>query len=1582
MKRSYRKILALLLSFALITSSLTATVFASDLAPVPVTDEIPIVENQPSEETTPEPEPVAEVPKTEETTVTEQTEAPPNETERESDTEDGTLEETKTAESDADTDEKSDAEDVQETESTDETVTEGESEPISEEETTTEEETADAVADNEPELAEVADETTDLSVAETESLPADTVDETADEAVDVPVMLTANSDTEQDEALADAELAENSPEEKMQIPEENEGLHEKAGWYTIDGIVGGQIYFDGRGTITNAEQSITSAIIPAEIEGIPVTTIGGYAFMDSNMTKLVISEGILAINYFAFGNCYQLTSVTLPSSISYINYNSISDFSGALTVYTNEENYVVIEFAERNDIEYIVQNTPEDEAEGIAGWYDIEGSRVFLEGSGAISDADKSATSLVIPGEINGVIVNKVLPVFSDYHALRKLVLPESVTEIFIIGPSASLTSLTLSSKTTSIRKIEGADNLTIYTTQHNDVVKNYAGENGIKYVVGTAPAEAPMPEVYQDEGAGWFAVDGISGGEIYFNNGVIEKIDHSVTDMNIPEKINGITVTEIVYYAFNNVHNLQSVHIPKGVTEFPIPEFFSASISVDKDNQHYTYEDGVLYNKDKTELIRAFEQLPAEYVVESTVAKISNFAFFNQEKIDYLELPDNISTLSWASINNHSGAFDNLTIYTKNYNEYVETYSKERNFDYIYGDQEYQPQEKESLNGWMEVDGVVGGKVLFENNVIIDFEDTITKAHLPKIVNGIEIEDLSYGAFHDCSVLTEVSLQRFKSDYYDDLPNFAGCYSLENIILSDEFEYTTFRNGFLVRSNTLVLITNTKSDTIHIDTSVSYIDSNAFLLHTEYKEILIDEPNYYLSSYEGIIYNVEQTELRFIHPLYSGEINLPPTFTSIYLDILRTHPNITGVNISDNSEKYYSSDGFLYEHASDNLLYYPTGREDETFAVPVTVTRLVYQIFKNTNIERVEIPDTIQEISKGAFSANHTITEIVVALGNEFYKSENGFLFSKNGKILEAVPPGISGVVELPEGITNIGYPGFADNYNVTDVIVPKSVTFIDNRGFNYGVTLYSYLDNMELVRGIANELGLEYQLLLDDATSTTEGENIDEYNPIINQENLGDIFTTQEAQSGKTLETKLIVNKITPQESEQKLIDNKLAELAKESQGMKFNILDIFDISLQKIIGGIASNVTELNRSARITISIPKEFIHPVRTFSMLRIHGGIVDVLQDLDNDPTTFTLDSNLFSTYALVYSNSAYLTYFVTLNPNGGYVENPHLQTDSNNKIVGLTNPTRNSMYTFDGWFTDLEGGTEVTADTLIYTDTTLYARWTLKESAQSAVIDEATTKRIEELSKLDGYTEEEYYEIMNLKDDLLYNLDKEKTKGNPETLSTLKLLEEVLLKATEHVDVISKEPIVNSDVPDSQKLPIIPVDVEGLALSFFGGSGPQDGYYELYLEIVQKASDNGMISIDVKPYMQVFDNLIELSNDDIKSPITFKLYLNNSFATSEAKVVHRFDGGEESFILDVMQDANGKYIKVTVSNFSEFIISEVTVIQPTAPPQTNTAVTSPATGDSSNVAWTIVIASIAILFVVVIVISQKKEKHR
>lgn len=94
-------------------------------------------------------------------------------------------------------------------------------------------------------------------------------------------------------------------------------------------------------------------------------------------------------------------------------------------------------------------------------------------------------------------------------------------------------------------------------------------------------------------------------------------------------------------------------------------------------------------------------------------------------------------------------------------------------------------------------------------------------------------------------------------------------------------------------------------------------------------------------------------------------------------------------------------------------------------------------------------------------------------------------------------------------------------------------------------------------------------------------------------------------------------------------------------------YTVGEYIDIELLKQIGDRPwENVHETNKPIRITIDIPQQFLGVEgREFVIARVHGGKAELLTDLDDDPATITIETNEFSTYAILYRDPG------TENPN-------------------------------------------------------------------------------------------------------------------------------------------------------------------------------------------------------------------------------------------------------------------------------------------------------------------------------------------
>ena len=121
-------------------------------------------------------------------------------------------------------------------------------------------------------------------------------------------------------------------------------------------VTGGNIYFDqATGTITDCDESVTEATIPAEINGVAVnsigwgsfngcsiltsitlpnsiTSIGVCAFEGTGITSIELPTSLTIIDMFAFCNCTTLTSITIPGSVTSIGKYAFKGCAGLVSV--------------------------------------------------------------------------------------------------------------------------------------------------------------------------------------------------------------------------------------------------------------------------------------------------------------------------------------------------------------------------------------------------------------------------------------------------------------------------------------------------------------------------------------------------------------------------------------------------------------------------------------------------------------------------------------------------------------------------------------------------------------------------------------------------------------------------------------------------------------------------------------------------------------------------------------------------------------------------------------------------------------------------------------------------------------------------------------------------------------------------------------------------------------------------------------------------------------------------------------------------------------------------------------------------
>src|SRR5262245_32980957 len=66
------------------------------------------------------------------------------------------------------------------------------------------------------------------------------------------------------------------------------------------------------------------AVIPSEINGLPVTTIGSDAFTGTDVTSVTIPNGVTSIGDYVFFSCTNLATITIPDSVTSIGQGAFN----------------------------------------------------------------------------------------------------------------------------------------------------------------------------------------------------------------------------------------------------------------------------------------------------------------------------------------------------------------------------------------------------------------------------------------------------------------------------------------------------------------------------------------------------------------------------------------------------------------------------------------------------------------------------------------------------------------------------------------------------------------------------------------------------------------------------------------------------------------------------------------------------------------------------------------------------------------------------------------------------------------------------------------------------------------------------------------------------------------------------------------------------------------------------------------------------------------------------------------------------------------------------------------------------------
>lgn len=298
-------------------------------------------------------------------------------------------------------------------------------------------------------------------------------------------------------------------------------------------------------------------------------------------------------------------------------------------------------------------------------------------------------------------------------------------------------------------------------------------------------------------------------------------------------------------------------------------------------------------------------------------------------------------------------------------------------------------------------------------------------------------VTSIGENAFRGCASVTRVTIP--DSVVKIETGAFADCQNLSEIVVAENNKHYKSVDGLLLTRDgrTLVAVPAGKEQ-VAIPKGVVFIGDKAFL---KCKRITkLDIPN-------GV---TEVGVMAFGDCVGLGSISFPPSMAKICLNAYAGCKNLADIYITDLSAwcRLWADLGGPFGDGGGRL--HLDGVPVTEMKIPEGVTQIGRLVFRGcANLTRVTIPRSVERIDGNPFSCCPSLTWIEVANGNRHYKSDDGLLLTRDGKVLKAVPGGL-GQVKIPNGVETVGSDAVAGCNQIVEVKIPQGVTCVDYKAFS----------------------------------------------------------------------------------------------------------------------------------------------------------------------------------------------------------------------------------------------------------------------------------------------------------------------------------------------------------------------------------------------------------------------------------------------------------------------------------------------------------------------------------------------------
>ena len=333
-----------------------------------------------------------------------------------------------------------------------------------------------------------------------------------------------------------------------------------------------------------------------------VTSIVSEAFASTAISEIRLSNGLTSISGLIFNGCTNLTSLTIPEGVTTLENNSIYNCQNLKSVHLPASltkigtNFLML-CPKVSEVTF------------------AEGNESFSSENGIIYNKEKTEMIYIAPSVVEGKTTFTV---------------PSTVTTLnsSLLRDYSQITSVVINENVTSLNNQFFNKNITNVTINNNE---KYRAEDGA---------------IYNNSGTLIY----------YFANNTSFDIAEGTTNIiryafrystNLTEVTLPSSLTTLDAHAFNGATKLKSITLNPALSTISGLSFYGSGITDinTSNNENYTFENGALYNRDKTILIEVLTN-PTEFTIPDGVVEIGKYAFHNKTNLTSVKIPNTVTTI------------------------------------------------------------------------------------------------------------------------------------------------------------------------------------------------------------------------------------------------------------------------------------------------------------------------------------------------------------------------------------------------------------------------------------------------------------------------------------------------------------------------------------------------------------------------------------------------------------------------------------------------------------------------------------------------------------------------------------------------------------------------------------------------------------------------------------------------------------------------------------------------------------------------------------------------------------------------